>query len=120
MPKQKTQTFNDGIANIYAVNNIADQGNMPKDELILKVEGLRYKERTVGMTRYWSAMQAQARIDIVLRMPQLKNVSLHDVVIPTDGQQYRIVQVQYPEDVYPLVMDLSLQRLEVAYDVTES
>jgi len=89
---------------------------MPKDGLQLKVGCLRYKERTVGMSRYWAAMQTQARIDLVLRMPQLRNVSLHDVVIPVDGQQYRIVQVQYPEDIDPPVMDLSLQRLEVAYD----
>ncbi len=112
----KTQTFNDGVANIYSVGNIAPPGGMPKDGLQLKVGCLRYKERTVGMSRYWAAMQTQARIDLVLRMPQLRNVLLHDVVIPTDGQQYKIVQIQYPEDVEPPVMDLSLQRLEVAYD----
>ena len=117
---QKPQTFNDGVANIYSVCNIASPGGMPKDGLQLKVGCLRYKERTVGMSRYWAAMQTQARIDLVLRMPQLRNVSLHDVVIPTDGQQYKIVQIQYPEDVEPPVMDLSLQRLEVAYDIAES
>ena len=68
------------------------------------------------MKRYWAAMQAQARIDMVLRMPQIRSISLHDVVIPVDGQQYKIVQIQYPEDVDIPVMDLSLQRLEVAYD----
>jgi len=116
----KTQTFNDGVANIYSVGNIAPPGGMPKDGLQLKVAYLRYKERTVGMSRYWAAMQTQARIDLVLRMPQLRNVSLHDVVIPVDGEQYRIVQIQYPEDVDPPVMDLSLQRLEVAYDIAGS
>lgn len=112
----KTQTFNDGVANIYSVGNIAPPGGMPKDGLKLKVGCLRYKERTVGMSRYWAAMQTQARIDLVLRMPQLRNVSLHDVVIPVDGEQYKIVQIQYPEGVDPPVMDLSLQRLEVAYE----
>lgn len=113
----KPQTFNDGVANIYSVSNISSPGGMPKDGLTLKVGYLRYKERTVGMSRYWAAMQTQARIDLVLRMPQLRNVSLHDVVIPVDGEQYRIMQIQYPEDVEPAVMDLSLQRLEVAYDI---
>lgn len=122
MPQQKiqNQTFNDGIANIYSVGNIAPPGGMPKDGLTIKAEGIRYKERTVGMSRYWAAMQTQARIDLVLRMPQLRSVSLHDVVTPIDGEQYRIVQIQYPEDVEPPVMDLSLQRLEVAYDIAES
>lgn len=117
---KQNQTFNDGIANIYSVGNIAAPGGMPKDGLTLKLEKIRYKERTVGLNRYWAAMQTQARIDLVLRMPQLRNVSLHDVVTPVDGEQYRIVQIQYPEDVEPPVMDLSLQRLEVAYDIAEN
>ena len=49
----KPQTFNDGVANIYSVGNIACPGGMPKDGLKLKVAYLRYKERTVGMSRYW-------------------------------------------------------------------
>lgn len=32
-----TQTFNDGIVNIYSIGNIAEPGNMPKDGLTLKV-----------------------------------------------------------------------------------
>ena len=38
---QKPQTFNDGVANIYSVGNIASPGGMPKDGLTLKVEALR-------------------------------------------------------------------------------
>lgn len=114
--KNQPQTFNDGVANIYTVCNIAPPGGMPKEGLKYKIGPLRYRERTVGISRFWAAVQMQARIDAVLRMSQIRSVSLHDVVIPIDGQQYKIVQIQYPEDIYPPVMDLSLQRLEVAYD----
>lgn len=114
----KPQTFNDGVVYIYSVGNISEPGNMPKEGPTLKVGPLRYQERTVGMSRYWAAMQTQARIDLVLRMPQLRSVSLHDVVVPVDGDQYRIVQIQYPNDMESPVMDLSLQRLEAAYDIT--
>jgi len=38
-------------------------------------------------------------------------VSTQDVAIPNDGRQYRIVQVQYPEDVQPPVMDLTLEEV---------
>lgn len=114
---QKTQMFNDGVVSIYAVTNIADPGSMPKDKLIVKHQGLRYKERTVGMGRYWTAMQVHARIDIVLRVLMHRDVSVQDVAVPTDGHQYKIMQVQYPEDIMPAVMDLSLQRLEVAYEL---
>ena len=117
MPKQKNQTFNDGVANIYSVGNIAPPGGMPKDGLTKKESNIRYKERTVGMSRFWTAMQVNAKIGRLLRMPRVTDVSTQDVVIPTDGEQYKIVQVQYPEDVYPPVMDLSLERIDAAYDI---
>lgn len=111
-----TQSFNDGIVNIYSVKNIAAPGNMPKDGLIPKIENLRYEECTVGMSRYWTALQDNAKIDQLLRVPRINSVTSHDVAI-LDGRQYDIVQVQYPPDVEPPCMDLSLERLEVAYEV---
>lgn len=115
--KQKTQTFNDGIVSIYSVEDIALPGNMPKEGLSLKEGNLRYDERTVGMGRYWTAMQAQARISLLLRVQRLRNVSTQDIAIPNDGEQYRIVQIQYPEDIVPPVMDLSLERIEAKYEI---
>lgn len=115
----KTQTFNDGTADIYKVENVAAPGNKPKEGLLLKVRNLRYKERTVGMGRFWTAMQNQTKINRLLRMPKLDSVSTLDVAIPTDGKQYRIIQIQYPEDVFPPVMDLSLERIDAGYDITE-
>ena len=115
---QKTQTFNDGVANIYSVENIASPGGMPKEALTIKAENIRYKERTVGMSRFWTAKQTNAKISRLLRMLRLSSVSSHDVVIPICGKQYKILQVQYPEDVYPPVMDLSLERLDASYDIT--
>lgn len=115
-PKTLTQTFNDGIVNIYCVENIAEPGNMPKDGLVLKIENLRYTERTVGMSRYWTALQNQAQIEQMIRVPRINSVSVHDVAI-LNGHQYDIVQVQYIQDTVPACMDLSLQRLEVEYEV---
>lgn len=116
LPTQ-TQSFNDGIVNIYSVKNTADAGNMPKKNgLTLKVGSLRFEERVVGMGRYWSALQEQSRIEQILRVPRINSVNVHDVAI-LNGQQYDIMQVQYPPDVEPPCMDLSLERLEVAYEV---
>lgn len=120
MPKQKiqNQTFNDGIANIYTVNNIAPPGGMPKEGLVLKVENLRYEERVVGMSRFWTAMQGHTKIERLLRFLRVDSVKRDDVVIPTDGTQYRIKQIQYPQsEAYPPCMDLSLERIEAAYDI---
>lgn len=114
--QQQTQSYNDGVVNIYSVGNIAAQGNMPKDGLTMKVSLLRYEERTVGMGRFWSAKQATVKIDQLIRTPQLRNVSTQDVAVLIDGEQYKIVQIQYPPDVEPPSMDLSLERLEAAYE----
>lgn len=113
----KSQTFNDGVVNIYSVGNIAERGNMPKDGLTLKVGPLHYEERIVGMGRFWTAMQAQAKINQILRVPRINAVSVQDIAKPNDGEQYKIIQIQYPKDVEPPVMDLSLERIEAKYEL---
>ena len=115
---KNTQTFNDGILKVYEVTNAARPGGMPVEGLAIK-HTLRYKERTVGLNRYWTALQANVRVQYVLRCPRLRNVSAQDVAIPNDGKQYRIVQIQYPEDVDPPVMDLTLEELKQLNDILE-
>lgn len=107
------QTYNDGVVRIYAVDDISEPGDIPKEGLKIK-ETLRYKRRTVGIQRYYTALQANAQIEQVLRCQLRENVSSQDVAV-VNGTQYRIEQVQYPEDLP--VMDLSLSRMERDYDV---
>lgn len=112
----KTQSYNDGVLNIYSVENVASPGEMPADKITLK-ESLRYEERTVGMTRFYAAMQNNVNIKYVLRCPRIRSVSTLDVAIPNDGKQYKIVQIQYPKDVEPPSMDLTLEELTAVYDI---
>lgn len=114
----KNQEFNDGVVNIFTVANNALPGDTPKKKLRVKHEGLRYEERTVGMGRFWTAAQNNVKIDIILRVPRMRDVCTQDIAIPSfDKQQYEIKQVQYPPDVQPPVMDLSLQRLGAVYEL---
>jgi hypothetical protein len=115
--KKKTQTYNDGVLDIYLVGNISQEGNMPVDKLTLKIGKLRYENRRVGMSRFWIAKQATARIDKMVRVPRLR-ISSQDVAL-IDGEQYRIIQTQDQDDVSPISMDLSLERLEVKFEVDE-
>jgi hypothetical protein len=69
------------------------------------------------MTRFWNAQQQNVSIDRIVRMPRQEDVSTQDVAILENEMQYDIVQVQYPEDVTPLCMDLSLRRREENYDL---
>lgn len=113
------QQFNDGLLKVYTVTDGAEAGETPKDALQIKAgieNGLRYEERTVGMSRFFTAMQAKTRVDYLVRCQRVNSVSLYDVVTLVDGEQYKIVQVQYPSDVLPRCMDLSLERLASKYE----
>ncbi|MBD5169246.1 MAG: hypothetical protein HDT20_03880 [Oscillibacter sp.] len=109
--------FNDGTIVIYAVENRAAPGKKPKDALF-KRGVLRYQRRTVGIKRHYAALNAGAKVDLLLRVPYRPEVSSQDVAVPSlDGKQYRITFVQVPEGVTPPVMDLTLERLERNYDL---
>lgn len=116
MIKAKPQTHNDGTVRVYRVDNIAQPGDRPQEKLVLK-RTLRYKERTVGLTRVRLAMQTGANVSYVLRVPRLRDISPQDVAVPNDGEQYRITLIQYPEDTNPPAMDLELERLEHNYEM---
>jgi hypothetical protein len=59
------------------------------------------------------------KIAYVLRCPRLREISTQDIAIPNDGKQYRIENVQYPEDIYPPVMDLTLEELTAVYFICQ-
>ena len=113
MLKDKS-SFNDGVVKIYKVGNTASPGDMPVDGLVLK-QTLRYKERTVGLNRYNAFLQNNIRVDFVIRCPEVRGLSEKNtdilVAILIDGQQYKVIQIQYIEDAEPPSMDLSLERL---------
>ena len=114
--KPTNQAFSDGLVRIYAVTNAAEAGNKPVERLALK-HTLRYEQRIVGMSRHYVALQANVKISHVLRCPRLATVSTQDIAKPNDGRQYRIVQVQYPPDVVPPCMDLTLEEVAAQYEL---
>lgn len=113
----KQNPLTDGVVRIYSVENTADPGDMPVPTPTIK-HTLRYRERTVGIKRYYTALQNDVKVDILLRVPCMRDVSTQDIAVLHNGQTYRINQVQYPEGIVPPVMDLSLTRLEVDYSFT--
>jgi len=116
--KPQRPPLHDGAVSIYRVDNGAENGAMPLDHPVL-LGSLHYHRRTVGIQRAYLAKQAESKIDLLLRCPYRKEVRAMDVAVPTiDGQQYRIAMIQVPEDIAPPVMDLTLERLEVDYDLS--
>ena len=116
MIQSKAQAFNDGVVNIYNTTDASTSGNMPVEAVTLK-HTLRYKERTVGFNRFFTVLQHAIKVQYVLRCPLIRGVTTQDVAIPNDGKQYRIVQVQHPEDVDPPVMDLTLEEVTTEYAI---
>lgn len=115
MIRNPPQTFNDGIVSIYAVSNQAEPGKMPKEKLSIK-KRLRYKERTVGLIRMWTAKQDNVKISHLLRVLLQRDISTQDIAVLQDEKQYRIKSIQYPEDVIPPVMDLTLEEVIQKYE----
>ena len=115
--KKHDQSFQDGIVMIYDVVNTAPPGGLPNNKLAAEPKkSLRYDEKTVGIQRFEAAMQNNAKIETLLRCPRARDVSTQDIAVPIDGKQYNIRQIQYPEDIHPPVMDLSLVRVEQVYE----
>lgn len=112
MLKQKLQdeSFTDGLAKLYAIENTAAPGNMPTENVKFKI-ALRYRRRTVGMQRYYIAMQHNQRIDEVIRCPLVSSVSTKNIAILDGRGKYYIRQIQYPENSVIPVMDLALEKI---------
>lgn len=110
--KPQDNPYPDGIVKVYRKTNHANPGNMPQEDVECWLT-LRYKRRTVGISRYYTALQQNQQIDEVLRCPLISKVSVRDIaeVFP-GGKRYVIRQVQYPEGTAVPMMDLALERLD--------
>lgn len=114
-PKNEiSQTFNDGVLTVYSV----DVGVVPDYETLkglTKKSMLHYSERRMGVQRYYAGIQAQTKIDRVLRCQDAGLVEPHDVVITESGKHYLVQLVQSCYDVYPPSVDVSLAAIVQQY-----
>ena len=123
-----SQTFNSGVLTVYRVTDAAQPGRKPVPALERKIS-MPYEDRRVGISRYDEALQAQARVDRVVRVPDsgvivladggtqiAARVDPQDVAVTEDGAQYRIELVQRGPDVWPRCVDLTLSRVAQIYE----
>ena len=76
-------------------------------------------ELTVYHSRYWEAVQAGSRVDLLVELPLRRDVKA-EMYAKFEGHIYRIEQVQFGHDKDRLAVTwLSLQRSEVAYDIAD-
>lgn len=112
------QAFNDGLVKICRVSNSSEKGHRPVEKL-KEIIKLRYHERTIGMQRVLMASQNQIKVKYLIRCPLVRSVSEQDIAILNDGLQYRIRMIQYPENIFPRCMDLTLEEVLTSYELAE-
>ncbi len=106
-----SQTYNDGLVDIYRVEDDAEPGYAPKPSLI-KVGVLAFEERRLGIQRYYQGRQNQVQIEHVLRVRKGFPVDTQMVAVIRGAEaQYAIDLVQNVPDVYPASWDLTLARV---------
>lgn len=101
-----------GILTYYTLTNTAEPGLKPAEKLVPSGRAFYY-ERTVGVTRAYSAMAANQRIDKLVRAFNTDVPADTEYVILEDGSQYRISLKQKQGD----DVDLTLERLGDFLDV---
>lgn len=75
-------------------------------------------EMTVFHKRFWEAVQAGSRIDVMVELPLHRKNADAGMFAKYDGHIYSIEQAQYQKDENQLpVTVLSLKRTEEQYDV---
>ena len=104
-----------GIVEIYGAENSAARGAHPVRRLTLKSREC-YEARTVGLSRYYAAKQANISVDIVARIWRNEDISTQDVA-RIDGAFFKIQQVQHTADKDEMpVTDLTLERTVERFD----
>lgn len=107
--QQPIQTYNDGMAVILKCTDLGDPGDAP-NLVYTEADKLCFESRTVGASRFYQAMQLNIRADLLLRFPRRDHVTIHDR-IRIGGTDYTIRQIQYPAEVRPRSMDLTLEAI---------
>lgn len=109
----------DGLLMICQLENVSVKGRMPQENLLIRCFEY-YEKRTVGITRYYAALGANKRVDMVLRIWRNTGITIKDYAVLEDGSQYRISFIQeLLNDDGLEVMDLTLEALENNYDLAD-
>lgn len=107
-----------GIATVWRGRNTAPPGRKPVMKFDQKIYASYYGDKTVGITRYWTAKAQDDRADLLIEIQRCAEISTADRCQLEPGLDsaaegyYKILQVQHlqDEDGQP-VTDLTLERI---------
>lgn len=106
-----------GIVRICELVQLQPNGGMPSFRLETKFS-VFYGERTVGVTRLYSALGANQKIDALIRVWENRDILVDMFAVMEDGSQFRISEIQHLKDDDGLkVSDLTLEKVGSFYDI---
>lgn len=90
-------TFDDGILSVFRPENTAGPGDKPQSGYIT-MGRYYYSFANIGVTRYYTAMQAGQQVSAVVCVPGWNDIQVNDIVEREEapGHPY-IVQMVQPE-----------------------
>ncbi len=97
--KAKFEEFNDGIVDIYNVND--------SDSLEKAKGNLRFGNENVGVTRHYAARAADTRVDRVIHILRQQDIKPHQVAV-IEGEQYDIDKADHIKNTLPPITRLTL------------
>ncbi len=84
--------FDSGVLYVCDLTDTRENGNAPKQELT-KRNKYWFERRTIGINRQYLAKGVNERIDLLVRIKGLQNVSIGQFVVLGNGDQFRIDNV---------------------------
>ena len=110
-------TFDDGILTVYRPQNTAGPGDKPQPGLTFRGR-YYYSISSLGVTRYYAAMQAGQDVAAVVAVPGWDDIITNDIVVLDDGRQYWAEMVQPETDAFGLrITRITLGVLSVDYQI---
>ena len=110
-------TFDDGILTVYRPQNTAGPGDKPQPGLTFRGR-YYYSISSLGITRYYTAMQAGQDVAAVVAVPGWDDIITNDIVILDNGRQYWAEMVQPETDAFGLrITRITLGVLSVDYQI---
>jgi len=89
--KEKFLTFNSGVVSFYRLVNVAQVGNKPLYDRQL-IARMRFDYETLGMNRFYTALQADIKLDELIITPLIRSVSTQDIAV-INNISYRLNEV---------------------------
>ena len=112
-------TFDDGILTVYRPANTAGAGDKPVPGLSV-CGRFYYGFQSIGITRYYTAMQAGQDVSAVVCVPGWNDIQVNDIIVRDEApdRQYRAEMVQPETDEFGLRVDrITLGVITIAYDL---